>query len=283
MKPEKRGIRIVRDSGFEYHSNQEYIGSSNLRLYKQSPLHFKESERKVTDALEFGSAYHCLILEPERFEKDYYILDPDERPDQAHGMTAKANAEWARTLMEKYPGVMTKETFDIMQAMRDRLMSDFYIRSLLSKGESEVSHYVDDFNGAKVKVRTDYKKPGVLIDLKTTRDASRDGFIREIASYDLHIQAAYYRDVVRHCDGQERRFLFIAQEKAPPFATNIIQPSAQMLAVGTYEYEILLQQHLKCLATGKYRGYSIFADNKFGVEEVDIPAWKIAELTFNDK
>ena len=52
------------------------------------------------------------------------------------------------------------------------------------------------------------------------------------------------------------------------------------MSVGTYEYELLMEQHKYCLETGDYQGYRIFADNKCGVQEIDLPMWKIKELKY---
>src|SRR5574344_1079999 len=60
----------------QYHDDKEYISVSGLKKIKVSPAHYKEAEKvEPTEAMIFGSAYHCFILEPERFENEYYIFD----------------------------------------------------------------------------------------------------------------------------------------------------------------------------------------------------------------
>lgn len=278
----QKKFTIIQDAAELYHSKTDYIGAGGLKLLKRSPLHYLESEKKITPAIDFGKAYHSLILTPELFKKEYFIFNPDDRPEPEKTMASNANKAWRAELEASYPDIISADTLTLMNAIKQRLKSDHYIKSLLSNGKSEISHYVENFEGAKVKIRCDYIKDNVIVDLKTCQDASTDAFKNHIANYDYHIQAALYSDVAEYCDGKKRRFIFIAQEKEPPFDTNIIQASEQMLAVGRFEYEILITQWLKCLKNKKFRGYSIFADNKFGVTEVDLPAWKVKDLRFYD-
>ena len=39
---------IKKDTNKQYHDNTEFIGSSMLKKYKRSPLHFKEEQLKLT-------------------------------------------------------------------------------------------------------------------------------------------------------------------------------------------------------------------------------------------
>ena len=89
-----------------------------------------------------------------------------------------------------------------------------------------------------------------------------------------------YIGLKKSIDNKTRQFLFIAQEKHYPYAVNVFRASAQFLAVGIYEYEILLEQHKYCLENGIYEGYSVFCDNIYGITEIDVPSWKIEELNF---
>ncbi|MBT7493497.1 MAG: hypothetical protein HN704_18010, partial [Bacteroidetes bacterium] len=57
---------------------QFHLSASSLKSFKQSPkafIDYKLKEWKQTDAMLSGSMVHCLILEPEEFEKRYITLD----------------------------------------------------------------------------------------------------------------------------------------------------------------------------------------------------------------
>ena len=56
----------------EWTNAKGYISKSGLKKIKQSPAHYKYGEEFIeTPALVEGRAYHCFILEPEKFEKEY--------------------------------------------------------------------------------------------------------------------------------------------------------------------------------------------------------------------
>ena len=71
-------IRKV-DSNEEYHSSG-YLGKSKLMKILDCPAKFKyalEHPPKPTPTLEFGTAVHMAVLEPEKFNEKYYVLPED--------------------------------------------------------------------------------------------------------------------------------------------------------------------------------------------------------------
>jgi hypothetical protein len=277
---------VIQDSHEVYHSHKEYIGSGGLKEIKRSPLHYLTdiiTEKEPTDVQKFGSAYHSFILTPELFKDEYFIFNSEDRPEKDKTMASNMNKAWKAEIEVGHDKIISTKDMTILHEMKEVLFSDSYIKTLLSKGQPELSHYVENFEGARVKIRPDYMKDNVITDIKTCTDASTEDCTKNIASYDYHIQAALYVDVAEKCDGKKRRFIWIFQEKEPPYDTNIIKASEQMLAVGRFEYEILIRQWLKSQEENRYRGYSIFADNEYGITEVDLPAYKIKDLQFYDK
>lgn len=282
---------IQKDSNKEYHSNKNYIGSTSLKKYKKSPLHFKEEIEEETEALRFGSMYHAFILEPELFDQEYFIFDDSTIYQELIGegykspRSTKQYKEWFDTEMVKAGQKMTVsfEEYETLKAMKARLFSHPYAKYLLTKGQSELSHYTER-EGVKVKIRPDHMhlNKRICVDLKTCQDASEDKFKIHAAELGYHISAALYADVLEqiYSPGFQWSFILVAQEKKHPYAFNIFKASPQFIAVGQFEYEILLKQHDYCQKTGIYRGYDVFCDNKFGINELDIPAFKIKDLNF---
>lgn len=294
------------DSNDAYHSNKDYIGSTSLKLLKVSPLHYKNQEPMDTEALRFGSAYHCFILEPEKFESEYFVIDDTEFCKQLiefGTLDAKGNRKevskpratneyknWYEQQISNANGkiLLDSDDFNVMKAMKERLMSHYYVRSLLKNGEAEKSYYCDLelMTGEKVgvKVKPDYCKPKkrLIIDLKTCQDASIDGFTRHAAELDYHISAALYSDMLEKNEGKDMAwtFIFIAQEKKKPYAFNLFEASPQFIAQGRYEYELLLQLLAWCKENDKWPGYQVFCPNKFGINELSLPKYSIKELEY---
>src|SRR3972149_1627773 len=177
----------VKDSNEVYHANKDYISASGLKKIKKSPLHFMTEEKKETEALSFGSAYHKYILEKEMQAAEGKIM-------------------------------IDQPTFEIIKSMQERLWKHRYVRSLFSNGEAEKSFYCEvetEVGILKIKIRVDYhkKKHRIITDLKTCQDASMGEFPKNAASYDYHIQAALYSDIMKAITGEEWPFFFVAQEK----------------------------------------------------------------------
>jgi exodeoxyribonuclease VIII len=287
---------IKKDSNEEYHSKKEFISCSGLKKIKKSPLHYREEENNFTEAKAFGSAYHTFILEPELFETEYYIFDDSAICSILIGEGAKSPRatknykDWYDSEMRVANGRPTVDTvtYNMLIAMRDRLMRHRYVKSLLSKGEAEMSVYctIQIMTGQiiKVKIRPDYnkKEKRIVSDLKSTKDASKEGFPKVCGEFDYHLQAALYSDIMNEIEGVDLGwdFFFIAQEKTKPFAFNIFESSPQFIAQGRYEYEQLLMLYAWCLENDTWPGYQCFTENRFGVNELNLPTWSVKEINW---
>ncbi|MBT8490434.1 MAG: PD-(D/E)XK nuclease-like domain-containing protein [Deltaproteobacteria bacterium] len=278
--------RSDTDSNEFYHS-QPGISASGLKKLRESPAHFMYEERKETEAMKFGTMYHHFILEPETFYQTYQIVDTSKRPDQKHSMAAKENSIWLAT----FDNPVSEQMHEQLKAMKAVLWKHPYARSLLTNGEAEVSYYCEIDIGAekpiKVRLRPDNvkHKKRIVVDLKTAKDASVDGFKKDAANLKYHIQAAFYADLMELIMEEELgyEFFFVAQEKVKPYNFGIFQASPQFRAVGKYEWELLLMVYAWCLENDKWPGYQLWCANRYGVEQLDLPAWAIKEMDYFPK
>jgi exodeoxyribonuclease VIII len=264
---------------------------STIKKLKRSPLHWHEIEDKDTEAMAFGRMYHSFILEHKTFDKYYFVFDETDILEKLIGEESKkprgtnAYKEWYEQQMVLAAGkiMVGLEDYEKINRMRSRLFANHFVKYLLLSGRQEVSAY-GVLNNTEVKGRFDNinEKKRFITDLKTVADASEDGFRKYIQDFDGHIQPVMYLDLIEEItgDGMPWRFYWIAQEKTPPYDYGIYVPDAPMLAVGRYEYEMLLSQYQYCKETGNYEGYSVFIENKYGIREVSLPPWKIKDYQF---
>ncbi len=283
-----------RTTGNYFQENS--ISVSGLKKLKVSPMHYKEAEEiEPTDAMTFGSAYHCFVLEPDKFDKEYYVFDDSAICGALIAKGAKSPRAtndyktWKEQEMSFSDGkvLLDKEDFEKIKAMKYRLFSHPYAKMLLTNGEPEVGiggvlqTSVGEIN---IKFKPDYLKPKrrVIVDLKTCADASIDGFTRAAADMDYHIQAAFYSDMIELMTGDkmQQTFIFIAQEKKKPFAFNLFECSPQFIGQGRYEYEMLLQLYKYCIDNDKWPGYQCFCSNKYGLVELSLPKYAIKSLDY---
>lgn len=275
---------------------KQAISKTGMGLLKQSPAHFIEREPFIeTPEILFGRAYHTFILQPDQFEKEYFILDDTEIIEELKAEGAKSpratNAfkHWMGIQQDKAEGktILSADDEKRLVAMRERLLNHDYVRMLLSSGTAEQGIMGElETTAGKIGVkfipdmRNDIKH--ICIELKTTVRASKLDFPKEAANYDYHIQAAFYADMLELFYGDKRRvdFYFIAQEKKPPYAFNIFEASPQFIGQGRYEYEMLLQLYKHCLDTNTWPGYQVFCPNRYGILELDLPKWAVQPLDY---
>jgi exodeoxyribonuclease VIII len=108
------------------------------------------------------------------------------------------------------------------------------------------------------KARPDYirQDKGLILDLKTCLDARSDPFSRSCWNYRYHVQAAYYLDGYRVATEESAEaFLFIAIEKAPPYAVAVYHANEDMIDQGRSEYQRDLITYAECLAKDEWPGY----------------------------
>jgi len=282
----------------QYHADKSFVSASALKNLKVSPAHFIEpDESEESNAMLFGSAYHCFVLEPTKFKEQYYVFDDHSIYEVLIGegfkspRQTKQYKEWLESEMRLVGDrkSISKDDFEKITAMRERLMRHPYARMLLNNGINEQGYTGEietEAGNIRVKFKPDHlnEKKRLIVDLKTTFDASVDGFTRHSADLNCHIQAAFYSDLMEKMTGDDRgwSFFFIAQEKKKPFAFNIFEASPQFISQGRYEYEMLLQLYSYCTKNNYWPGYQVWCQNKYGIQELKLPAWAIKDLTYYD-
>lgn len=258
----------------DYHQHPA-ISKSHLDAINVSPLHYwsryvdpNRAPVVPTPAMEFGSAVHMAVLEPELFEQSY-------RQAPALNRTTKAGKEaWAEAASEGHQ-LLKPEEWERISAMRQRILAHSAAnKALNAPGQAESTFIAQDpSTGLQVKCRPDYlTECGWVVDLKTTQDASIKGFQRTIANYRYHVQAAFYLSVLRAADIiRPKGFIFIAVEKTYPYAVQLFKCSQHLLEIGETEARNNLQQLANAFdehaLDRPWPGYSEHP------VEIDLPSW----------
>ena len=272
-----------------YHADTSRISKSGLDEIARSPAHYWQKYlapdrefKKQTPALLIGSVFHKLTLEPETFKKEYLVL-PESAPDRPtytqlnaanpSAETRKAIDFWSR-LDATYPGtqVITQDIFDTAQRMRDAVMSHPAARDLFAIGgvAERTVLFTEPETGAPCKCRPDYEtKEDIVLDLKSTIDASPIEFGRSAYNYRYYVQAPFYLDGINAEAGYNKvnHFVFIACEKEPPFGVGVYFADKASLELGRNEYIANCATYMECRASGKWPAYSP------EISALQIPTW----------
>lgn len=254
----------------EYHQHPA-ISKSGLDRIDQSPAHYRAwlTEKRVsTPALAFGTAAHSYILEPEIFDDGYIVMT-----DKIDRRTKVGKEAWETFQAEAGDRqVLTHEDFAALVAMRGNVDAHPVARELLEEGVAEASVFGELFNVA-VKCRPDWLRAndGIVVDLKTTDNASPNAFARSIAKYRYAVQAALYQDILAAEGIDVKAFVFIAVEKTAPHAVGVYELDGESLEVGQIAYQRNLDTYRRCLETDHWPAYSN------AVETLTLPRWAFAE------
>jgi len=253
----------------------EAINCSRLKHFKKSAAHAREymlHPAPPSEAMDFGSAFHCAILEPERFQKDYVVAPQVDRRTKAGKDTWSQFEE-----LHRGKELLAADDFDTLKGMRESCMSDKVVSELLSSpGKNEVcAVWTDLVTGLRCKCLIDritrWAGWTVVLDFKTADNASPPIFSLAIAKYQYHEQAAFYLDGLKTLSDLPRKWLFVAIEKKRPYALACYELGEAELALGKEMFQAHLKQYKSCVETNIWPSYPS------GVTTIRLPKWSFVE------
>lgn len=252
-----------------YHA-LEAVSPSRLKVLARSPLHYYDAhlapDREVkppTPAMQLGTALHTAVLEPELWDATVAV------PPQAFDRRTKAGKELAAAFEAEAAGriVLAPDDADQVRRMAEAVRKHPAAGFLLElPGRREASYtWTDQGTGIACKCRPDWHSEDrrIVVDVKTTKDASRVEFAKSIAGFDYHLQAAWNLRAL-----EAETFLTIAVENVRPFAVAVYPASGAMIAAGERRIRAALELLAECQRSGVWPGYG----DTIG-EPIDLPGW----------
>ena len=265
-------MALKKMSNAEYHA-LDYVSKSHLDEVNKSPFHYWDKyinpDRVViepTKQMLLGSAMHTMVLEPELFEKEY-IVESANAPKRPTAIQRNAKKPSSQTLdaiayWEEFDkkavgkNLISIDDYEKLTIMKQRIFDHPAASTILSlSGVAEQSYqWKDNQTGEICKSRPDFHtNDGTLIvDLKTTSDASELGFQKSVHNFRYHVQAAFYLRSIKEAE----QFVFIAVESKPPYLVAVYNASPEMIAAGNRVADKNLATLAQCRKSGKWTGYS---------------------------
>ena len=241
----------------------------NMRLSPEKYKYMHDNPSLPTDALLFGQVFHKLVLEPDDFSNEFAVMPQIDRRTKAGKQQAE---EFAKDAVGK--SIVTQEMYQQALGMKMSVGNVDQACKLLD-GKHEVPYFwLDEESGIECKCRADcVSKIGdinIIVDLKSCQDASTDKFTREALRYGYDFQSAFYSDGISKCTGDDYLFVFIAVEKNPPYAVNILQASPEFTNHGRNTMRDLLEKYKYCFDSNNWYGYMGKENN---INTLELPAW----------
>ena len=253
--------------------NHPAISRSELWKISESPekfRYYKDHPQDPTQSLLFGQVVHKLLLEPDSFYEEFAVAPEINR------RTKEGKAQWdAFCQMADGLTVVGKADFDKAQEMVEAATANSMVAHLLAGGEHEKAFFwMDEMTGEQCKCRTDalYEIGDdlVVIDYKTCSDASTDAFMKDAIKFGYDFQCAMYSEGVEINTGRKPLFVFIAQEKNPPYSINILQADEAFTLRGYDLFREYIGIYHECCMTGVWWGYM---GNEGLINELSLPAY----------
>lgn len=285
-----RGMKLA-----DYHA-LPVASNSRLRALKRSPAHllaYLSQPPEDTKATLFGNAVHCVVLEPDDFDARYCmagqctatLASGKNKGEQCRntGIGWRADTSWLcgthskELAFENTRIVIDADDYAACLGIRDSIYRLKTTCQLLASDDKEMTTVFPAFDtDILAKARFDCLSPviagGVIVDLKTTRDASRREFERSIYTYGYHRQAALYLDGAHACQLPAEHFVHIAIEKERPYAVAAYRLTEGAIDAGEQELLPLLTLYAECMESGVYPAYP---DE---VQDIALPPWAWSQI-----
>ena len=258
----------------DYHRHSA-VSKSHLDQIAKSPLHYwaryldpNRVTPEPTPAMAIGSAVHTHVLELDQWDARYVTA-----PEGINRRTNAGKAEWeAFEVASTGRTVLAKADAELVMRMGHSVFAHPAAAMLLAMpGKAETTHmWTDQATGLQCKCRPDWLTDdgSLIVDLKTTEDASPRGFQKSVATWRYFVQASFYLDGLEQATGKRPdQFIFICVEKKPPFACAVYAADAEMIQIGAEAAARDLDVLATCRAADAWPGYS---DQ---IETISLPPW----------
>ena len=248
-------------SNAEYHGSGELSRSIAWSLITTCPQKVKYDmtpPKESSPALIIGSAFHAATLEPGKFD-DEFAVKPQEIDGQ--GPRTKHYKEAFEIMQKNEPNKswLAPSDYDLVMDMAASALDHPILRTHMAEQSSIIEGTgFFEMEGAKCKVRPDLYNPGagVVIDLKSTQDASEKGFAKSVRQFGYTFQACWYMHALRLIGEKPKQFIFLAVEKSAPHLTAAYTLSATDIDKQMANMEKACKLWATCESSGVWPSYT---------------------------
>ncbi len=252
--------------GSRYHSDEEALSCSMLKPLLLSPAHFQANRlrrNKSTKAMDFGSLVHALVLEPHLLGADFAVY-----PGPADGRASDYKEFLAKNMSRL---VVDEPTFAHGRLLAEKILNRKVLGrpfgDFVKEGIPEASIYaVEPTTGLLLRTRQDLYHPECSFDLKSTRQSTISGFVRDAVDMHYDFQAFMYTFVraLYEGNGKMAPFAFIAAESEEPHSIHHIAAGASFMNNGAAKFQEALSVYTACMQAGYWPDSS--ADGEAEIE-----------------
>lgn len=246
------------------------ISRTALEKFSRAPQLYRAwtngVEEESTSTLEFGTATHCAILEPEVFARTY-VVEPKFGDCRKTDNRAARDA-WRASNDGKR--LLSATDAAHLLGMSGAIRAHPLASEMLKGGASEVTAlWRHESTGLRCKARGDYyvESRRMLVDLKTTEDARPEAFARSVAKFGYHRQRAFYGDGFAACGHPIEHFVFVVIERTPPYLIAVYTLDLEATVRGREAISAAMAELDYCITADTFPGYPMT------ITTVSLPPW----------
>lgn len=258
-------------------------GAKHL-LEPESPAHFRaelEKEWAENRAFDLGHAAHLNVLgvgAPVRVVPTQGWMTLTGKPAERDGwVTKEAKDAVAAVRAEGLTPITPQEARDI-ERMTEAILANTEAAELLTEsGHSEVSMWArDPVVGVWLRGRADRwnTERNVLVDYKTTGKLASPSVVRKtIWDFHYELQHEWYLFLAEAVGMRVEDFLFIFQEKNPPYAVSVVRLDEEYRRIGRTEMRHVIDTYAACMESGVWPAYE-----QQGIVTVSPPSYAMRDV-----
>lgn len=261
----------------DYHAHPALSSSGARKLLSDTPAAFKyerDNPPGPKDVFDFGHAAHKMVLGTG--PKLVRVPFKDRRTNAYKEKATEVRAAGGIPLLP--------DDYQRVQDMASALRQAGDIAPFLfnrDHGAAEQSiFWPDPWFGVPLRARLDWlPDPGtgrtILVDYKTTEDASNWAIGRTIVKYRYYQQGPWYIDAAQAVGraSDDAVFVFVFQEKTAPYLVNVVQLDHRDAKLGRERNHRAIEIFRDCTESGIWPGYMTGTRLAFA----DLPAYVYRE------
>ena len=246
------------DESFEQYKQDERLNWSSLKNILISPKNFKMAAKMTTKAMTMGTLVHTLIL-----DKDMrtVVIRPKGNSEFAAWKKEK-NAEFETSFTTELQFsqhfadlglILTdNDTFNSAKMLAATVHTNPKAVEIIENSKCEVSGYTKT---SKIRCDLIWDEKATIFDIKTTKDASPEGFIQEIKKYLYYGQVGYYLKRANEimCEEYFKKFGWIVIENTGLHCA--VYYADDFLDLGRFTVEKALRIYDECTLSGIWNGH----------------------------